>query len=337
MKAICENEGVKVQDVSACYLCGTEGHILYTGLRDRLFGAPGKWNLQQCPNPTCGLIWLDPMPTEADLQKVYATYYTHQQSPNNVGNLLTWRRMLKKFRTGRKLAYRLILRFTSLRQARINLATMYLAHHKPGRLLEIGCGSGVFLDRMRSRGWDVQGVEIDPNAVKAAETFGVPIYVGTVQEAGYPSAYFDAITMNHVIEHVHNPIALLKECYRVLKPGGGPLVVVTPNVSSRGHAQFGSDWMGLDPPRHLHLFSQSTLATSTNSAGFNRIETWTTPANAEVMALASADIRTSGKHIMGSVPSLSRELKSEWLQLQALIYYRKDSNSGDEVILRAYK
>jgi hypothetical protein len=75
MTTICENEGIKVQDVPACYLCDAEGHILYTGLRDRLFGAPGEWNLQQCPNPTCGLIWLDPMPTEADLQKIYATYY----------------------------------------------------------------------------------------------------------------------------------------------------------------------------------------------------------------------------------------------------------------------
>jgi SAM-dependent methyltransferase len=214
---------------------------------------------------------------------------------------------------------------------------MYLARQTPGRLLEIGSGNGVFLERMRSRGWDVQGVEIDPEAAKAAETFGVPIYVGTLQEAHYPSAYFDAITMNHVIEHVHNPIALLRECYRILKPGGGHLVVATPNMRSLGHTRFGSDWFALDPPRHLHLFSQATLAKSTNSAGFNSIETWTTPANAEVMALASMDIRANGSHVMSSVPSLARELRSEWLQLRALAYYRKDPNSGDEVILRARK
>jgi hypothetical protein len=60
-----------------CYLCGTGGEPLYEGLKDRLFNAPGEWNLKRCPNPECGLLWLDPMPLEEDIGMAYETYFTH--------------------------------------------------------------------------------------------------------------------------------------------------------------------------------------------------------------------------------------------------------------------
>jgi 2-polyprenyl-3-methyl-5-hydroxy-6-metoxy-1,4-benzoquinol methylase len=335
MKTINVNAGIEVHSVITCYLCGAEGSILYGRLHDQLFGAPGEWNERQCSDSGCGLIWLDPMPTEASIHKVYTTYYTHQVGAGEIANVDVWRILPGKLRTARKFAYLGLMKLTSLKKARFDVATMYLARDKPGRLLEVGCGSGVFLDRMRSRGWGVQGIEVDPKAAKAArEAFGVPVYMGNLEEANYPSACFDAVTMNHVIEHVHDPIALLQECHRVLKPGG-QLVVVTPNVRSFGHMRFGRDWRGLEPPRHLHLFCRSTLKNIANKAGFRTVETWTTPANAEVIALESFAIQFDGQHIMGSLPSLSREVISEWFQWRALAYYRKDPGSGEEVILKA--
>ena len=335
MNPIGENEGIKVQRAAACHLCGTEGQILYGGLCDRIFGAPGKWDLKKCPHPECGLIWLDPMPTEADIHKVYAVYYTHQAPVGEIANVGVWRILLKKVLRVRKLAYYRLLHLTGIDQARFNVATMYLANNKPGKLLEVGCGNGAFLHRMRSLGWEVQGVEVDPQAAKIAErVLGIPVDAGPLEAAGYPCACFDAVTMNHVIEHVHRPVDLLRECKRVLKPGGH-LVVVTPNVKSLGHIRYKRNWRGLEPPRHLHLFFQSTLENSAKKAGFQKIETWTTPANAEVIALGSIHIQFGRHKILANLPSLTRELMSVWFQLRALAYYRKDPSSGEEVVLRA--
>jgi 2-polyprenyl-3-methyl-5-hydroxy-6-metoxy-1,4-benzoquinol methylase len=341
MKTINVNDGIEVQDAATCYLCGAEGHLLYGNLQDRIFGVQGKWNLKKCCNPECELLWLDPVPTEANLHKVYETYFTHQVSGSDVDNLRAHGMLLRSFRLVLKLGYRLLLHLTgihqSLSQARQDTANIYLSNSKTGRLLDVGCGNGTFLDRMRSLGWNVQGVEVDHKAARIAEkVFSVPVFIGTLEEARRPAASVDAITMNHVIEHVHDPIALLQECHRILKPGGH-LTVVTPNVRSLGHAWFGRNWRGLEPPRHLYLFSQATLQSSARKAGFRKVETWTTPANAEVLAIGSFDIKCGGRQTVGNSLPLLRELLGKYFQLRACVYYWRHSDSGEEVILRASK
>jgi hypothetical protein len=69
------NEGVRAAVAPDCYLCGTAGVVLYDGMRDRLFDAPGTWRLKRCPQ--CELIWLDPRPIADDVHKLYGSYYTH--------------------------------------------------------------------------------------------------------------------------------------------------------------------------------------------------------------------------------------------------------------------
>lgn len=71
------NEGIRVEDSRSWCLCGREGDVLYQGLRDRLFGAPGTWALWRCPDQRCGLVWLDPRPVPADLGRLYAEYFSH--------------------------------------------------------------------------------------------------------------------------------------------------------------------------------------------------------------------------------------------------------------------
>jgi 2-polyprenyl-3-methyl-5-hydroxy-6-metoxy-1,4-benzoquinol methylase len=342
MKTLNENEGIQVQSVTACYLCGTEeGSILYNSLRDRLFGAPGNWNLRKCRNPECKLIWLDPMPTQTDIPKIYETYYTHQVSISSTYSVKVQGILLRPFRLMLKEAYQLLLYLTTMREtlpkARLDLDTMYLANNKPGRLLDVGCGNGIFLDCMRSRGWNVQGAEVDrKSALIAKRTFGIPVHIGTLEEAKYPNGYFDAITLNHVIEHVYDPIGLLKECYRILKPGGF-IVAVTPNVKSIGHTRFERNWIALDPPRHFHLFSRSTIESIASKAGFQTMEIWTTPVHAEWHAFASLDVQSTGYHDKRVLPSFSREVLSKWFQLLALRFYRKQPDSGEELVLKASK
>ena len=84
------NDGIHAKEARHCLLCGDVGDTLYSGLRDRLFDAPGIWSLMQCPK--CQLVWLNPQPVPDDIGKLYANYFTHQAPNNGTGGL---RRVVK--------------------------------------------------------------------------------------------------------------------------------------------------------------------------------------------------------------------------------------------------
>lgn len=307
-----------------CYLCGATGNSLYEALSDRLFGALGTWNLKKCPNPDCGLVWLDPMPLEEDIGKAYETYYTHS-SPYRPPRFL----------------YRLITaifdRITGLRQVSRDISFMTLGHTVPGALLDVGCGAGVFCQRMQDLGWQVTGVDFDAEAVDTARKSGLDVRYGNLQSADFPDNSFNAITLNHVIEHVYDPIPLLRECYRILKPNGR-LVVVTPNSLSRGHQKFGSYWRDLDPPRHIHLFSPRTLRHCAEKSGYSKITTWSTPANTLVIWSSSLDLQRTGRHdVLDNNPPFSIFLQSYLAQYREYFGLRRYFNGGEEAVLTAVK
>jgi 2-polyprenyl-3-methyl-5-hydroxy-6-metoxy-1,4-benzoquinol methylase len=116
-----------------------------------------------------------------------------------------------------------------IRRANFDLNVFCLRAKPHGRLLEVGCGSGMILKSMQKLGWQVEGVDFDPAAVEAARKRGLDVHLGTLSEQEFRANSFDAIIMGHCIEHVPDPINLLRECYRILEPGGR-LVVITPNV-----------------------------------------------------------------------------------------------------------
>lgn len=135
-----------------------------------------------------------------------------------------------------------------------------LRHLPPGagRVLDIGCGDGAFLEWARAAGWEGIGVDPDPGAVASARSRGLDVRLGDARVLVDERASFDAVTLSHVLEHVHDPEALLKQIRELLKPGG-LLWLDTPNVASTGHRLFGRSWRGLEPPRHLVLFTPSSL------------------------------------------------------------------------------
>lgn len=140
------------------------------------------------------------------------------------------------------------------------------------RLLDLGCGNGMYLQQMRAAGWQVEGIDPDPNAVKAARTAGLTVHQGNIEDCALPKASFDAVTLHHVIEHVHNPYTTLTHCLRLLKPGGS-IWIATPNLDAQGHQVFDSNWIGLDPPRHLILFTPDSLRSLLDMVGFQHIIT----------------------------------------------------------------
>lgn len=310
------------------------GDTLHEGLTDRLYGVPGQWRMQKCRAEQCGLLWLDPRPTLNDIGKAYAEYFTHDNAaqarvkpgfPARVSGLRE--RFLRK------------LWQISSGQKRVRRAAdlMYLDGVEPGRLLEIGCGNGRRLVQFRDRGWRVEGQEVDAKAAGSArERHGLTIHEGLIADLDLKAESYDAIILSHVIEHVHDPVGLLAEARRLLKPEG-ILTVTTPNAIGLGHNVFGISWYGLDSPRHLFLFSSRNLATVAHQAGFTDPRTWTTAAHASAFATPSLAIKSQGRVDMGSRPTAGQLLAGAAFQLWAQQYLGFDPDSGEECVLQATK
>ncbi len=322
------DQSIRTRAHPNCFLCGTTGEVLYANLTDRLFHAPGVWQLRRCPQEKCGLLWLDPVPIKDDLPLVYQNYFTHGPRSFAVRGV------------GRSLVhglYRGVLLATGLARQRADLLSFYLRDAGPGRLLDVGCGDGGQLARLRVMGWQVEGQEIDPAAAEQARTqYGLQVHVGPLADLGLPDSTYQVVTMSHVIEHVYDPVSLLKECRRILKPGGS-VVAITPNVKSCGHERFRSNWMPLEPPRHLHMFSPTTLREVARRAGYAKQECWTTAANAQFLAESSLNIERTGRHTVGSRPGLYLGLQTLAFQFWALALHAARRDSGDECVLRAKK
>ena len=339
------NEGIRVEQVTTCLLCESNGLPLYGGLQDRLFDAAGTWELLRCPR--CGLVWLNPRPIAEDVGKVYAMYSTHtvEDPPPRPARL---REVVKNSVLSATFGYdglaggsaqslgRLLSWISPLRDM-VDAGVMYLGGRQTGKLLDVGCGNGRFLAKMRDLGWEVFGVEPDVEAVKVAkERFNVEVASGRLEDVHFSESTFDAITLNHVIEHVPDPVALLQESRRVLKPGG-KLVAVTPNVESLGHRLFRSAWLGLEPPRHFYLFSLRTLRTCAERAGLRVATLRSTARSARIVWSASRLIHRDGRLSGGLSWSLGWPLGLEGLAFQALEHgtcaFRNDI--GEELVLVA--
>jgi SAM-dependent methyltransferase len=141
-----------------------------------------------------------------------------------------------------------------------------------GRLLDFGCGAGELLKEMDARGWRVTGMDFSPAMVhRVREQLGLAAVEGSLPHPDLAAGSFEAVVMSQSLEHVHDPLRVLREAYRLLTVGG-KVVVAVPNIDSLPFRWFGADWWGLDVPRHLTHFSPQTLTHMLVRAGF-RIET----------------------------------------------------------------
>ncbi|MFZ0795713.1 MAG: class I SAM-dependent methyltransferase [Candidatus Korobacteraceae bacterium] len=324
-----------------CYLCHAPGTILYQGLPDRLFAAAGSWNIRRCPDPDCGLLWLDPLPT--DLSEAYEAYYTHQDSLKHAGrngSLAARLRWFVKFGefpgnhphgNAASLVSNCLGGVTGFAFPRL---VSSLPAQASGKVLDVGCGDGDLVLAMQNRGWQAQGLDPDPAAVQFARQRGAEVCLGALSDQRYDSDSFDGIVMNHAIEHVLDPVACVRECHRILRPGGR-LILATPNIESCFHQKFGQHWLHLDPPRHLHLFRAQTLAEVVRRAGFPIANTFTV-LGAPFAYRASQQIRCSGKFRPGGA-SLKVKFQEAAAMLTELLMIKSGRNGGEELRLIAEK
>jgi 2-polyprenyl-3-methyl-5-hydroxy-6-metoxy-1,4-benzoquinol methylase len=137
-----------------------------------------------------------------------------------------------------------------------------------GRLLDVGCSIGVFLDLARDRGWAGLGIEFGPRALRhAREELGLEVLDVPLAEAGLEDGSFDVVTVLSVLEHTNDPRAMLREIARVLKPGGA-LYVITPNVESLACRVLHERAATFDGRNHLIYFSPATLRDLLEREGF---------------------------------------------------------------------
>ena len=129
---------------------------------------------------------------------------------------------------------------------------------KHGRILDVGCGAGNFLERAALRGWEVHGTEYGARALEACRAKGIRIIEGPLDPANYPVGHFDVTCSFEVIEHVTHPAAELGHMASVTRPGG-LLYVTTPNYRCVGRWMAGTDWSVVNYPEHLNYFTPRTL------------------------------------------------------------------------------
>jgi SAM-dependent methyltransferase len=188
---------------------------------------------------------------------------------------------------------------------------------------------------MRSLGWEVSGVEPDPKSAAEAAAAGLNVRVGLPDTQTLPEAHYDAVSLNHVIEHLHDPVGTLRICLKILKPGGR-LFVATPNFAAAGHHLFGSDWFHLDPPRHLVLFTPESLRRAMKAAGFEPDPEIRLRLTAREIFMRCAHLQ-NGSDPMRQKPRLpfSAKLKSAWQAWKADQETRLKPELTEELVLLA--
>ncbi len=138
------------------------------------------------------------------------------------------------------------------------------------RLLEIGCGTGVFLAKAREHGFDCSGLELSSYAAEFVRNMGIPVETKAIEEADFPENSWDVIVMREVIEHLPHPMESLRTIHRWLKPGG-VLFMATGNYDGPERKLRGSDWFYFMPEGHLYYFSNRTMGKYLRKAGFRTV------------------------------------------------------------------
>ena len=238
-----------------CPICsGANIAPMYT-LHDDRYGYRGEFDQRRCTG--CGHRWLEWTPDADTLSALYSEHYPRGdrsvedlEPPALAGRLGAWWR-------GQR-----------------SSATFWVP--PAVRVLDVGCGFGESLAYHRARGCEVHGVEADRNIARVAARYGFDVHVGLFEAARYAEASFDYVTMDQVIEHAVDPVAMLGGVRGVLRIGGC-IVLSTPNAAGLGARVFGPRWINWHAPYHLHGFTPGSLRVAAERAGLRiaRLDTIT--------------------------------------------------------------
>jgi glycosyltransferase involved in cell wall biosynthesis/2-polyprenyl-3-methyl-5-hydroxy-6-metoxy-1,4-benzoquinol methylase len=228
-----------------CNLCGKDAtELLFFGISFDGF----EYKHLRCSN--CGLIYADPMPL------------VNSRELSNMAMQLWYKNFLD---ASDGFDWSHFNRYQVHNRLRIKALEHY---RKGGSLLEVGCGNGYFLKAAKDMGWQVYGIEVcNELAAHISKHLQMNIFAGALEEAGFGEDFFDAIYLNHILEHLTDPSGFLAKVKRLLKKDG-VLFISLPNAQDiigilrrvSTQLRFSRGWAGyLNPPMHLHAFKPGSL------------------------------------------------------------------------------
>lgn len=228
-----------------CTICHSKiVNNVYTLYDDR-YAYPGSFNLLECSK--CNHKFLDASFSNEQLVELYSQYYP--RSSFDIENYKSHQELSGFFfwlKGGKSSTFRWI--------------------PQKVKVLDIGCGFGESLGYHQARDCEVYGVEADSNIQKVIDKFGFNVKIGLFDSKDYKNNFFDYITMDQVIEHLTNPIEILKGMKTVLKDDGY-IVLSTPNANGWGARFFGKRWINWHTPYHLQFFSKKSLVNMVDELG----------------------------------------------------------------------
>ncbi len=205
-----------------------------------------------CECSDCGLMFFNPQPSDQALKEIYSCdYFLGSKSEEDNANI------------------------QAMKKATVDLYLQQLVNykgHSKGRLLEIGCGEGHFLAAAKEYGFTVTGNDISPHACQISnqKLGGRRVQCGSFEKIKFPDKYFDVCVMFDVIEHSRDPIALLKNVKKSLKPDG-VLFFSTPSLDNWSARLLKQNWLEFKA-EHLFYFNKQTSRNLLIKSGFENIQ-----------------------------------------------------------------
>ena len=253
--------GITLEPV-ACCLCGDQdGKPIGVGEDFEYRTSDQSFLAVQCPN--CELVYLNPRPALSEVGRIYPdSYHAFAFDEERFGLVHTVRSRLEARR---------------LLRAGLGLPV-------DARVLDVGCGDGFHLDLLRRygpSGWQLLGVDTDARAVEAAHRRNLDVQRSSIEDASVESASIDMALCIQTVEHVADPVALLRSIARVLRPGGR-LYLITDSTDSPDFALAkGRHWGGYHFPRHWNLFNRTSIRRLAEHSGLDveKLGTTTSPVN----------------------------------------------------------
>lgn len=249
--------------MATCILCGAQ-MIPRFSARDHLRPQTmTEYRLEWCARCTFGVIAGDF--TSSDVSFFYTSdYYTHAAENRPVESSMRWLDRLRVHLASR-----------ADRGVDFTPGEVPRSRSTP-TLCDVGCGTGQSMAALKSKGYDVVGIEPDPVARRLAAKVG-KVFDGTAE--AIPEAIegrqFDAILLSHVLEHCIDPAQALSNAKRLLAPEGTAVIEV-PNNAAAGFEMYGPGWFFADIPRHLQFFTEKSLRIALENAGLRVIRVYYT-------------------------------------------------------------
>ncbi|HEY1020226.1 MAG TPA: methyltransferase domain-containing protein [Sediminibacterium sp.] len=262
-----------------CPICGSAA--VYPALSAKDYTVSGEqfeiWHCDDCTGR-----FTQRVPVLADIGPYYqsSSYVSHSDTEKGLVNRL----------------YHLVRNYTLKSKRRL---VQEVTGKETGTLLDVGAGTGAFSHTMLLAGWDVTALEPDDTARQNAKNkYGLDLS-SPDQLFSLPAHRFDAITMWHVLEHVHDLQGYLKQFHAILAPGGRLLIAV-PNYTSYDAKVYGEYWAAYDVPRHLYHFSPKSMEILGRAHGFHLADTQAMWFDSFYVSMLSEQYRNGSANIFGA-------------------------------------